>query len=249
MNDSPSTTSPEWPTHWPSNSFKNIWTWLVAGFVALIFVGAATSSVYQGGVQIGALTPKALAISLAVTFALEGGLVWLVLGTLPALSKLSLRQLGFTMPSFNVVAWAVLGAIAMVVVANGSATLIENALHSKHEEDVVQIFKNLHDPASIGIFGFLAIVFAPFCEEVLFRVFFFNVGLRFGGFWAGAIVSGVLFGIAHGDLVAAVPLALGGIVLCYVYYRTRNAWASMISHALFNSLSIVALTFAPKIAS
>ncbi len=51
------------------------------------------------------------------------------------------------------------------------------------------------------------------------------------------MLSGVLFGIAHGDLYAALPLALGGIVLCAVYYRTRNAFASMISHALFNAFS------------
>jgi membrane protease YdiL (CAAX protease family) len=61
------------------------------------------------------------------------------------------------------------------------------------------------------------------------------------------VLSGVLFGIAHGDIYAALPLALGGIVLCAVYYRTRNAFAPMISHALFNGLSIVALLVAPGI--
>ena len=57
-------------------------------------------------------------------------------------------------------------------------------------------------------------MFAPFAEETFFRIFFFNLGLRYGGFWGGAVLSGVLFGIAHGDLYAALPLALGGMVLC-----------------------------------
>ena len=35
-------------------------------------------------------------------------------------------------------------------------------------------------------------------------------------------------------------------MLCAVYYRTRNAFASMISHALFNAFSIVALLVAPQ---
>ena len=60
------------------------------------------------------------------------------------------------------------------------------------------------------------------------------------------MLSGVLFGIAHGDPYAAIPLALGGIVLCAVYYLSRNAYASMISHALFNSFSIVLLLFFPQ---
>ena len=49
----------------------------------------------------------------------------------------------------------------------------------------------------------------------------------------------------HGDVYAALPLALGGIVLCGVYYLSRNAYASMISHALFNGLSIVLLSGVP----
>ena len=119
---------------------------------------------------------------------------------------------------------------------NGSAALIDYFAHSRHSKTSSQIFKQLHDPTTIAIFAVFAVVFAPFAEETIFRVFFFNLGLRYGGFWGGAVLSGVLFGIAHGDFYAALPLALGGIVLCAVYYRTRNAFASMISHALFNAL-------------
>jgi hypothetical protein len=166
---------------------------------------------------------------------------------MPALSKFSLRELGFRMPTGANVGTAILGAVGMVIVANGGASLIDYLLHSQHQQDIVQIFRELHDPTTVAIFAAFAVLFAPFAEETFFRVFFFNLGLRYTGFWGGAVLSGVLFGIAHGDLYAAVPLALGGIVLCAVYYRTRNAWSSMISHALFNSLSIVALLFIPKI--
>jgi len=133
----------------------------------------------------------------------------------------------------------------MVVVANGLASLIDAAAHAKHQQDVVEVFRNLHDRTAVAVFAFFAIVFAPLAEETLFRVFFFNLGLRYGGFWMGAVISGTLFGMAHGDAYAAIPLALGGVILCYVYYRTRNAWASMISHGIFNALSILALLFAP----
>ena len=60
-------------------------------------------------------------------------------------------------------------------------------------------------------------------------------------------MSGLLFGTAHADLFELIPLALGGVVLCGVYYITRNAFASMISHALFNSFSIVVLLMFPKL--
>ena len=136
----------------------------------------------------------------------------------------------------------------MVIVANGGASLIDYLAHSQHQQDIIAIFKGLHNSTTIVIFAAFAILFAPFAEETFFRLLFFNLGLRYGGFWAGAILSGVLFGIAHGDIFAALPLALGGVVLCGVYYRTGNIFAPMLSHALFNAVSIVALLFIPKVA-
>jgi membrane protease YdiL (CAAX protease family) len=99
------------------------------------------------------------------------------------------------------------------------------------------------------VFAFFAMVLAPIAEETIFRVFAFNFGARYGGFWLGAPVSAILFGLAHGDAFAAIPLALGGVVLCAVYYRSQNAFASMISHGLFNGLSIAGLLFAPHLIS
>ena len=99
----------------------------------------------------------------------------------------------------------------------------------------------------IAVFAVAAVIAAPIAEESIFRAFFFNLGLRYGGFWGGALLSAVLFGLAHGDLYEALPLALGGLVLCYVYYSSRNAFAPMISHALFNAFTLAALLVAPKV--
>jgi uncharacterized protein len=245
VNDSTSAISPAWPTCWPKDSFKSIWTWLLAGFIASLFVFAFVAGLKTG--RIPAVSPLEFDALIVLQFVLEGALIVLVLAALPSLSKFSLRELGFRLPSAAAVGTAVLGAIAMVVVANGGAALIDYLAHSQHQQDIVQIFKQIHNPTTTAVFAAFAIVFAPFAEETFFRIFFFNLGLRYGGFWTGAVLSGVLFGIAHGDLYAALPLALGGIVLCAVYYRTRNAIAPMISHALFNAVSIVALLVAPQI--
>ncbi len=245
MNDSTSATSPVWPTRWPKNSFTGFWTWLVAGFIALLFVGTFVAGLRSS--RIPPVGPLEFDLLIAAQSVLEGLLVIVVLLVLPALSKFSLPELGFRMPTSQTIVVALLGAVGMVIVANGGASLIDYFAHSQHQQDIVQMFKTLHDPVTITIFAVFAIVFAPFAEETIFRVLFFNLGMRYGGFWGGAILSGVLFGMAHGDVYAAVPLALGGIVLCAVYYRTRNAYASMISHALFNALSIVALLAVPKL--
>lgn len=245
MNDSTSATSPVWPTRWPKDSFKGFWTWLLAGFIALLFIGLFVLSLTSKPPT--NVDPLEFDLLIALQFVLEGILVAIVIAAMPALSKFSLRELGFRVPTWSNLGIALLGALAMVLVANGGATLIDNLAHSQHQQDIIQIFKGLHNTTTIAIFAAFAVLFAPFAEETFFRLLFFNLGMRYGGFWAGAILSGVLFGIAHGDLFAAVPLALGGIVLCGVYYLTRNIFASMLSHALFNAVSIVALLLMPKV--
>ncbi len=244
MNDSTSATSPVWPTRWPKNSFGGFWTWLVVAFYLLLIGGAAFAQLEQG--PLPQISPLLFDIGIALQFAVEAALAVLVLAILPALSKFGLRELGFRVPTTATLGIALVGAVAMVVVSEGSAYVIERLAHRAHEQDIVQIFKTLHDPTAIVFFSVFAVAFAPFAEETFFRVFFFNLGLRYGGFWGGAIVSGALFGIVHGDVYAALPLALGGIVLCGVYYISRNAYASMISHALFNGLSIVLLLAIPQ---
>jgi membrane protease YdiL (CAAX protease family) len=247
VNDSPSQISPAWPTRWPKDSFTGVWSWLFAILAAALFIVAFVFGVLKGpSVSLPHVTSLELYLSIGLTAVVEGAFVIVALLALPALSKFSLRELGFRTPGWPAIGAGILGAFAMVIVANGLASLIDAMSHAKHQQDVVAVFKNLNDPIAVWIFAFFAVVFAPLAEETLFRVFFFNFGLRYGGFWVGAILSGILFGLAHGDVYAAVPLALGGVVLCYVYYRTRNAWASMISHGLFNAISILALLFAPS---
>jgi uncharacterized protein len=245
VNDSTSAISPVWPTRWPKNSFKGVWTWLLAGFVAGIFIFAFIAGLKTS--RVPALSPLEFDALILLQFVLEGILLVIVLAALPALAKFSLGELGFRRLSATTVGTAIVGAVVMVIVANGGASLVDYLAHSQHQQDIVQIFKGLHDRATVALFAAFAVIFAPFAEETFFRIFFFNLGLRYTGFWGGAALSGILFGIAHGDIYAALPLACGGVVLCAVYYRTKNAYAPMISHALFNAVSIVALLVAPQI--
>ena len=87
----------------------------------------------------------------------------------------------------------------------------------------------------------LAIVLAPVCEEILCRGFWFGglrQRLRFG--WS-AVISGVLFGLIHGDAVRFAGLAVTGVILAAVYERRRTLGASIAAHATVNVLALVGL--------
>jgi membrane protease YdiL (CAAX protease family) len=179
---------------------------------------------------------------------IEGSAVIVILTMLPRVSKFSLREMGFKPPQPWQIGVALLGAVAMVVVVEGGASLIQSYFHVKHEQSVVDLFRHVIGTYAMWYFAIFAIVLAPFMEEVIFRVFVFNIGLRWGGFWTGAVISGLCFGAAHGDPWVLLPLAAGGVVLCGVYYRTRNAFMSMITHGIFNAVTVFALIYAPQLA-
>ena len=94
----------------------------------------------------------------------------------------------------------------------------------------------------IWMFVVLACVAAPFFEELTFRGFVFNAFRRYLPGWAAIILGGIAFGFAHlqpGNAGAIAPLAAGGMVLAWVYYRTGSLFASMITHATFNLVPVV----------
>jgi membrane protease YdiL (CAAX protease family) len=78
-------------------------------------------------------------------------------------------------------------------------------------------------------------VYAPFTEEIFLRGVFQNAyGYRVGFF--AVILTGIVFGLMHADLLSSVNGVIAGIVICYIYYRTRSIWNTIAFHAVFNLL-------------
>ena len=94
----------------------------------------------------------------------------------------------------------------------------------------------------------LTVVGAPIVEECFFRGFLYlgvatlwRESWRGRGLWMAAVASGLLFGLAHGELLQLPGLSLVGIVLARVYERTQRLLPSVLVHVGFNSLTVVAL--------
>lgn len=240
-----------WPDSWPAGSFRPgrvaLLILAILGVTVVVLVAAAIWFVLANpaAARRGML---GLVPGMVIQLILEAAIVAILVWALPRISGFSLQDLGFKPLRGKDILFAAIAAIVMAIVVNGGATLVETLTHQQHQQQVVQMFKAVKDPHVMAFFAVFAILLAPIAEEMVFRVFFFNVGLRYGGFWVGGIISGILFGLAHGDLFVLLPLTLGGLVLCYVYYHTRNAYASMITHGLFNSFTVIALIFAPNLA-
>ena len=55
------------------------------------------------------------------------------------------------------------------------------------------------------------------------------------------IVDGLLFGLAHGEWVQLAGLAVFGMVLAAISYRTGRLGMNFLAHATFNAVAILAL--------
>ena len=92
---------------------------------------------------------------------------------------------------------------------------------------------------NVAVLSFLALIAAPVAEEAFFRGFVFaGVGKRLGFGW-GAILSALLFALAHIDPEALVPIFFLGLLLAWLYAKTRSIWACIFTHFLYNSIALL----------
>lgn len=211
---------------------------LVPSTVALAFMIVA-GWVHLRDLQAQTLTPPLL-LSQFVAYA--GGLAVLV-PLLPRLARRSWHALGIRAPRWRDAGYAVGGAIAMVLLVEAAGAAQAAVFHVKPDEVQVQWLRAARG-SLIGIFVFLACIAAPFFEELTFRGFVFNALRRYAPVWLAAVLSGVIFGFSHwqpGNAGAIAPLAVGGVVLALVYVRTGSLLASMLTHALFNLVTVVSV--------
>ncbi|MBW4684307.1 MAG: CPBP family intramembrane metalloprotease [Komarekiella atlantica HA4396-MV6] len=106
---------------------------------------------------------------------------------------------------------------------------------------LLQLALESRDSIALGIFFFTAAIAAPFFEELLFRGFLLPSLTRYLPVWGAILVSSLLFAIAHLSLSEILPLTALGIVLGIVYTRSRNLFAPMLLHSLWNSGTLLSL--------
>ncbi len=94
---------------------------------------------------------------------------------------------------------------------------------------------------ALFIFFSTAAIAAPIFEEILFRGFLLASLTRYVSIWGAIALSSLIFAIAHLSLSEVLPLTVLGMVLGFVYVRSRNLLACMLLHSLWNSGTLISL--------
>ena len=81
---------------------------------------------------------------------------------------------------------------------------------------------------------------APFVEELTYRGLGFAAVRDAHGAAAAIVITALAFGLAHG-LVEALPvLTIFGAILAWLRLRTESVYPTMMLHALFNGIALIA---------
>ena len=97
------------------------------------------------------------------------------------------------------------------------------------------------DNGALILFFVTAAIAAPIFEEILFRGFLLPSLTRYMPVWGAITLSSFIFALAHLSLSEVLPLMVLGMVLGFVYSRSRNLLSSMLLHSLWNSGTLLSL--------
>jgi membrane protease YdiL (CAAX protease family) len=121
--------------------------------------------------------------------------------------------------------------------------------HQRFAAPAQRLTGSSHGSGYVAI-ALATVVGAPFFEELFFRGVLLRALARLFGHWGGwvgpslaIVVSGVLFGLAHAESLQLLGLAVFGVILGVVSYRTGRLGMNMVAHASFNGLALTAVVF------
>lgn len=134
-----------------------------------------------------------------------------------------------------------LAVLPLVAVA---AQLVLSPLAFLHLPDSMgKNFEELSHHLGVALLtGGLAV---PILEELLFRGVILCGLLRHQRPWVAIGQSALLFGLIHFNPAQSVSAALLGLLLGWLYYRTRSLGLSIGLHAINNSLGFAVMDWAP----
>jgi uncharacterized protein len=115
------------------------------------------------------------------------------------------------------------------------------------EDNQIEMLKNFLTGDHIVLLTLIHVGLVPsICEEVLFRGYFQRAIEKSWGIWAAIIIGGLLFGIYHIRLTQVIPLALIGMLLAWIVWKSGSLYPAMAGHFVNNGGSVILASLYPE---
>lgn len=211
--------------------------------------------------QIGQLDPSSLESRLSATppreFIIANSIAQLLGLAVPALvmSRLHTRQVTdyvrLRSIDFRLVLLALVGVIGLQPVVQWLAQLnkelpLPEAIRAFEQTQLELIQSVLESGLGVG-FNLTMLALTPgICEELLFRGYAQRQFERSTGIVGGILLSGILFGLYHFRPSQLLPLAVLGIYLAYLTWRTGSLWPAIVVHTAHNGFAVLVSRYAQQ---
>lgn len=213
------------------------WIALVIGSVVFImfFLHIAGLDVDGADEKLGkilAATVATLAMPLsAAIFSIPLGIRWgRLIGKLPKPSEL-LYGFGSGLPLVG-------GGIFFLCIYFGClSTVAPEYVEGILNDDFLQpVLEGNHQALINGLIALNLVIFAPVCEEIVFRGFLFTRWRRKWGPGRASLCVSVLFALMHPNILGFFVFSLA---MCAMYIRFRSLIVPMLAHASNNLIALI----------
>ncbi len=202
----------------------------------LVFVLALTALSYGSRLG-GAEAPDDLAyrysssIAALVQYGLMLGILLLIARGLPLRDAFALHRPASWPRAVG------LAALTLLAIWGASAALAP-FLDATGEQGLVPKEWDSNRAGAFAVFFVVVALVAPTVEELTYRGLGYTLLAPYGT-WVAILVTGVLFGAAHGLLVALPILTFFGIAVGWLRSRTESIYPPVLLHAVFNGTALV----------
>lgn len=134
---------------------------------------------------------------------------------------------------------AVCMSYALLIISNLLGTIITTIIGVVKGSPIINPVEELALNMSVPVMFIVTVICAPIFEELFFRKFIIDRVVKYGE-WVAVAVSGIMFGLFHGNL-SQFPYALTiGVFFGIIYVRTGRIGYSILLHAVMNFFGSVA---------
>ncbi len=217
---------------------------LMAGIIVSLYPSLKNWTADQGSAWLqNSVFAQFVYIALAEVFA-----IWLILKLLKR-AKIAKARIGLVKPALRDIGYTLVGYGVYFMIYIVIITIAAHYSNLINIDQPQQIgFDNANGSQLYLVFASLVLL-PPIAEEIMFRGFLFTSFRQKFRFRYAAVLTSILFGIAHLQFgngapllwVAAVDTFTLSIVLCYLREKTGSLWASMGLHALKNFVAFIFL--------
>lgn len=133
---------------------------------------------------------------------------------------------------------AVIMCFALMYCSNFAGTMITTMIGMLKGSAVNNAILNIATSANMGLTFFYMVICAPFLEEYVFRKLIVDRTVRYGQ-GAAIVVSGLMFGLFHGNLSQFVYAASMGVFLAFLYVKTGKLKITIAIHMIVNFMGSI----------